>query len=95
MYSIPGDFRAGQSRANTQELNFPAKHDDAAWLSIIAGVTVLKSVGAFEYEASVSVSCRFDIREDDSIVEELHLIHMTLAAGALHRDLVDTGTVEP
>jgi hypothetical protein len=95
MYSMQVDVRAGQSRADAQELNFQAKHDDASWLSIIAGVTVLKSVGALEYEASVFVSCRFDIREGDSIVEELHLNHMTLVAGALHRDLVDTGTVEP
>jgi len=92
---MQGDVHAGQSRADIQELNFLAKHDDAAWLSIIASVTVLKSVGAFEYEASIFVSCRFDICEGDSIVEELHLIHMTLAAGARHRDLVDTGTVEP
>jgi hypothetical protein len=48
-----------------------------------------------EYEASVFVSFRFDIREGDSIVEELHLIRTTLVAGALYRDLVDTGTVEP
>ncbi len=92
---MQGDVRACQSRADIQEQNFPAKHDDAAWLTIIARVTVLKCVGAFEYEASIVVSCRFDICEGDSIVKELHLIHKTLAAGALHRDLVDTGTVEP
>lgn len=92
---MQGDVRTDQARADTQELNFLAKHDDAAWLSIVASVTVLKSVGAFEYEASVFVSCWFDRCEGDSVVEELHLIHMTLAAGALHRDLVDTGTVEP
>lgn len=92
---MQGDVRAGQSRADAQELNFLAKHDDPAWLSIIASVTVLKNVSAFEYEVSVFVSYRFDICEGDGIVEELHLIHMTLAAGALHRDLADTGTVEP
>jgi hypothetical protein len=80
MYSMQGDVRAGQSRADIEELNFLAKHDDAAWLSIIASVTVLKSVGALEYEASVFVSCRFDIFEGDSIVEELHLIH-TIGCG--------------
>ena len=92
---MQGNVHTVQSRAEIQELNFLAKHDDTAWLSIIASVTVLKSVGALEYQASVVVSRRFDICEGDSIVEELHLIHMTLAAGALHRDLVDTGTVEP
>lgn len=90
-----GDVRVGQSRADIQGMNFLAKHDDAAWLSIIASVTVLKSVGASEYEAPVFVSCWFDICEGDSIVEELHLIHTTVAASALHRDLVDTGTVKP
>ena len=92
---MQGDVRADQSWTDTHELNFLAKHDDAAWLSIIASVTVLKTVGAFEYEASFFVSCRFDICEEDSIVEELKLIHLTLAAGALHRDLADTCTVEP
>jgi hypothetical protein len=95
MNSMQGDARAIQSRVDIQELNFLAKHDDAAWLSIIASVTVLKSVGAFEHEVSIFVSSRFDICEGDSIVEELHLIHMTLSTGALHRDLVDMGTVEP
>ena len=92
---MQGDVRADQARADTQEMNFLAKHDDADWLSIVASVTVLKSVGAFEYEASVIVSCRFDSCEGDSVVEELHLTHMTFSAGALHRDLVDTGTLEP
>jgi hypothetical protein len=95
MYLMQGAVRAGQSRADIQKLNFLAKHDDAAWLSIIASVTVLKSVGAFECETSVVVSCHFDICEGDSIVKELHLIRLTSASGALHRDLVDTGTVEP
>ena len=76
-------------------LNYLAKHADAAWLSIIASVTVLKSVGAFECEASVFVSCRFDTCEGDCIVEKLHFIHMALAAGVLHGDLADTGTFEP
>ena len=92
---MQGAVRVGQSRADIQEMNFLAKHDDAAWLSIIASVTVLKSVGASEYEASVFVSCRFDTCKGDSIVEELHLIHMTVPASALYRDLVDTGTVKP
>jgi hypothetical protein len=95
MYSMRSDVRVGQSRVDIQEMNFLPKHDDAAWLSIIASVTVLKSVGASEYEASVFVSCRFDICEGDSIVEELHLIQTTVAASALYRDLVDTGTVKP
>jgi hypothetical protein len=95
MYSMQGDVRVGQSRADIQELNLLAEHDDAAWLSIIASVTVLKSVGASEYEVPVFVSCRFDIYEGDSIVEELHRVQMTLATGARYSDLVDTGTVEP
>ena len=55
MYSMRGDVRVDPSRADIQELNFPAKHDDAAWLSIIASVTELKGVGASEYEVSVLV----------------------------------------
>ena len=92
---MQGDFRAIQSRAEIHLLNYLAKHDHAAWLSIIARVTVFKSVGAFECEAPVFVSCRFDTCEGDCIVEKLHFIHMTSAAGVLHRDLADTGTFEP
>ena len=89
------DLRASQSRAEIQVLNYLAKHDDAAWLSIIASVAVLKSVGALECEASVFVSCRFDTCEGDCIVEKLHFIHMTLPAGVLYGDLADTGAFEP
>jgi hypothetical protein len=45
---MQGAVSAGPSWADIQELNLIAKHDDAAWLSIIASFTVLKSVGAFE-----------------------------------------------
>ncbi len=95
MYSMQGDVRASKLWAESQELNYPTKHDDAAWLSIIASVAVLKSVGTFECEVPVLVTCQFDIGEGDSVVEELHPIEMALAASARHGDLADTGTFEP
>lgn len=78
-----------------QELNHLAKHDDAARLSVIASVAVLKSVGALECEVPVFIACRFDSGEGNRRVEELHLFQIALAAGALYGDLMDSGTVEP
>ena len=95
MHSMQGDVRARQSRAEIQELNHLAKHGDVAQLSIVACVTVLKRVGALQCEASALVACQPYFCEGNSIVEELHLIHLTLAARARHSDLPDTGTFEP
>jgi hypothetical protein len=92
---MEGDVSTSQWRAEKQELNHLAEHDDAAWLSIIASAAVFKSVSAFECEASVLVSCQLDVFEEDSTVEKLHLIQIALAAGPLHGDLVDSGTFEP
>lgn len=92
---MQGDVRPGRSWADIQELNHPAQHGDAAWLPIIARVTVLKGVGAFECEPSVFISCRFDACEGDGRVEELHFVHMALAARTIHGDLVNTGAFEP
>ncbi|MEX1165786.1 MAG: hypothetical protein WEK74_02750, partial [Hydrogenophaga sp.] len=94
-YSMQGDVRASQWRSEIQALNHPAKHDDVTGLSIIAGITVLKNVGALEREAPVFVACRLDTGEGNRIVKELHLIHLTLAAGALNGELANTGAFEP
>lgn len=95
MYSMQGDVRASQLWAEIQELNDPAKHDDVAWLSIVSSVAVLKSVGTSECYVAVFVSCQSDSGEGDSVVEELNLMDMTLAASTRHRDLSDAGAFEP
>lgn len=88
-----GVVRACQSRAELQELNCLAKHDDA-WLSIVSSVNARNRISAFESVAFVFVSSGIYFFEGDCVIEELPLIHLTLAAGALHGDLADTGTFE-
>jgi hypothetical protein len=95
MHSMQVDVCASESRADIQELNLLAEHADVAQLSVVARVTVLKHVSALEREAAVFVSGRFDIGERNRVVEELHVLRQTLAAGSPHGDFMDTGAVEP
>jgi hypothetical protein len=80
---------------DAQALDFLTKHDDAAQLPVVARVTVLKRVGAFECEAAVVVPGGSDVGKRNRIVKKLHLLCLTLAAGSPHGYFMDTGALKP
>lgn len=68
------------AQTDIHALHFLAEHDNAAWLPVVARVTVLEGVGALEYEASICVPLGPDACNGNRIVEELHAIAMAFPA---------------
>jgi hypothetical protein len=95
LLSMQCDLCIHDWRIEIQALHRLAQHGDAPELSVVASGAELKRVGALECEAPVWVARQFHLGEGSRVVQELHPIRVTLAAGALHSNLADARAFKP